>query len=202
MNNTTYEEMNREFTAAEALPAERAAFIRKTYVHLAGAILVFGLMTTYLVGSGAGFAIAQTMLGFPYSWLVVLGLFMGVSWIAQSWAMSESSKPLQYMGLALFTVAESIIFLPLLFMASSTAGGGYTTIAKAGVVTLGLFLGLTAVVFITRKDFFIPRPDPCDRRVCCAGFYSFRNYFRILAGQSLRVCNGCICRRSDFVRNI
>jgi FtsH-binding integral membrane protein len=153
MNNTTYEEMNREFTAAEALPAERAAFIRKTYIHLAGAILVFGLMTTYLVGSGAGFAIAQTMLGFPYSWLVVLGLFMGVSWIAQSWAMSESSRPLQYMGLALFTVAESIIFLPLLFMASSTAGGGYTTIAKAGVVTLGLFLGLTAVVFITRKDF-------------------------------------------------
>ncbi len=153
MNNTTYENAVRGYTAAEALPEERAAFIRRTYVHLALAILAFGAMTFYLVGSGAGAWIAQTMLSGPYSWLIVIGLFMGVSWLAQKWALSETSKPMQYMGLILFTVAEAIVFLPLLFMATYYSGEGVVTIAKAGVVTLGLFLGLTAVVFLTKKDF-------------------------------------------------
>jgi FtsH-binding integral membrane protein len=139
------------YSVAEALPEERKTFIRKTYMHLAGAILLFILMETYLVTSGAGLWIAQRMTG-GYSWLIVLGLFMGVSMLAQWWAHSQSSKPLQYMGLGLFIVAESIVFLPLLFMAAIQSDG-YEMMAKAGIVTLGLFLGLTAVVFLTGKDF-------------------------------------------------
>lgn len=155
MNNPTYENAVRGFTAAEALPEERAAFIRKTYAHLALAILAFTAMTGYLVTTQAGLAVAQLMVGAPYSWLIVIGLFMGVSYVAQKWAMSDSSRPLQYMGLILFTVAESIIFLPLLFMATYDQYGNFSlgVLAKAGVVTLGLFLGLTAVVFLTKKDF-------------------------------------------------
>ena len=60
---------------------------------------------------------------------------------------------MQYMGLILFTVAEAILFVPMLFYTAYISGGGIETIAKAGVVTIGLFLGLTAVVFMTRKDF-------------------------------------------------
>lgn len=153
MNNTTYENAVKGFTAAEALPAERATFIRKTYMHLALAILAFSAMTLYLVSSEAGLWIAQTMVSGAYSWLIVLGLFMGVSYVAQKWALSDTSRPQQYMGLILFTVAEAIVFLPLLFMATHYSGGGVVTIAKAGIVTLGLFLGLTATVFLTRKDF-------------------------------------------------
>jgi FtsH-binding integral membrane protein len=151
MNNTTYENATRSFTAAEALPAERAAFIRKTYMHLALAILAFSAMTFYLVSSNAGLWIAQTMLSGPYAWLIVLGLFMGVSYVAQKWALSDTSRPQQYMGLIMFTVAEAIVFLPLLFMAAHYSG--VDVIAKAGVVTLGLFAGLSATVLITRKDF-------------------------------------------------
>ncbi|MDQ3634555.1 MAG: Bax inhibitor-1 family protein [Acidobacteriota bacterium] len=151
MNNTTYENAVREFSVADALPAERAAFIRKTYMHLALAILAFSAMTFYLVSSNAGLWIAQTMLSGPYAWLIVLGLFMGVSYIAQKWALSDTSRPQQYMGLIMFTVAEAIVFLPLLFMAAHYSG--VDVIAKAGVVTLGLFLGLSATVLITRKDF-------------------------------------------------
>jgi FtsH-binding integral membrane protein len=76
---------------------------------------------------------------------------MGVSMLAQWWANSQTSKPMQYMGLALYVVAQSIIFVPLLYV--SAYYGGADVIVKAGVVTLGLFLGLTAVVFLTRKDF-------------------------------------------------
>lgn len=149
--NTTYQQFG-NYSAADALPAERAAFIRKTYLHVAAALAVFGLMEAYLVSSGAGLAIARTMLGGQMSWLIVLGLFMGVSMLANWWANSQTSKGMQYLGLTLYVVAEAIIFLPLLFVAQSMSGGG-AMIAQAGIVTLGLFLGLTATVFLTKKDF-------------------------------------------------
>lgn len=137
---------------ADLIPAERAAFIRRTYIHLALAIFAFAILETYLMISGAGLALAQTMLGGRWSWAIVLLAFMGVSWLAQSWAHSQTSKPMQYMGLILFTVAEVIIFAPLLYLTVYMTGD-FQVIAKAGVVTLGLFLGLSAVVFMTRKDF-------------------------------------------------
>jgi FtsH-binding integral membrane protein len=149
--NTTYQNFA-NYSAADALPAERAAFIRKTYLHVAGALAVFALMETYLVASGAGFAIARTMLGGQWSWFIVLGLFMGVSMLANWWANSQTSKGMQYLGLTLYVVAEAIIFLPLLFIAENMSGGS-AMIAQAGIVTLGLFLGLTATVFLTKKDF-------------------------------------------------
>ncbi len=152
MNNSTFQQAPQGFMAAEALPAERASFVRKTYAHLALAIAVFAVLVGVLVNTPTAEAVALRMTG-GYAWLIVLMAFMGVSWLAQSMAMSDTSKPLQYAGLALFTVAESIIFLPLLYMAAYYSGGGYETIAKAGIVTGGLFLGLTATVFLTRKDF-------------------------------------------------
>ena len=150
--NTTYDEFRTGYSAAQALPEERAAFIRKTYLHLAGAVLAFALIEGYLVTSGRGAAIAQTMLGGRYSWLIVLGAFMGISMLAQWWANSQTSKALQYAGLGLFVVAESIIFLPLLFMAA-VRSNSIEIFGQAGITTLGLFLGLTAVVFLTKKDF-------------------------------------------------
>jgi len=152
MDNTTYEEVSRGYTVAEALPAERASFIRKTYAHLAMAIGAFGILSGILVNTPTAEALAIRMTG-GYSWLLVLLAFMGVSWLAQSMAMSSTSKALQYMGLLLYTVAFSILSLPLLYVAAYYSGGGYGTIAKAGVVTVGLFLGLTATVLLTRKDF-------------------------------------------------
>jgi FtsH-binding integral membrane protein len=139
-------------TVADALPGERAAFIRRTYAHLAGAVLLFIAFETYLVVSGAGLWIAQTMLGGRFSWFIVLAAFMGVSMLANWWANSQTSRPLQYMGLFLYVVAETIIFLPLLFLAAIKSGGG-EIIIQAGIITAGLFAGLTAVAFLTRKDF-------------------------------------------------
>ena len=150
--NTTYDNFSTGYSAADALPEERASFIRKTYLHLAGAVLAFTLIEGYLIASGRGAAIANTMLGGRYSWLIVLGAFMGISTLAQWWANSQTSKPLQYAGLGLFIVAESIIFLPLLFMAQARSNS-LEIFGQAGITTLGLFLGLTAVVFLTKKDF-------------------------------------------------
>ncbi len=148
----TYETTFGNNSAAEALPEERAGFIRKTYLHLAAAILAFVALEAFLFVSGAAYTIMSTLrLGGSMSWLIVLGAFMGVSYLANSWANSNTSKPMQYLGLALYIVAEAIIFVPMMFMAASFGGGD--VIAKAGIVTLGLFLGITSVVFLTRTDF-------------------------------------------------
>lgn len=151
--NNTYSSTYGNYSAAQALPEERAAFIRKTYLHLAGAIALFLFLETYIMMSGAGLMLTKTLLGTQYSWAIVLIAFMVVSWLANWWANSSTSRPLQYLGLILYTVAEAIIFAPLLFFATYYSGDGIEMIAKAGVVSLGLFLGLTAVVFLTRKDF-------------------------------------------------
>ena len=58
---------------------------------------------------------------------------------------------MQYAGLALYVIAEAVIFVPLLYIAANFSSGD--VIPKAGIVTLGLFLGITSVVFLTRKDF-------------------------------------------------
>ncbi len=56
----------------------------------------------------------------------------------------------QYAALAALVVAEAIIFVPLLFIAQMYGPG---VIQSAALVTLIGFAGLTAVVFVTRKDF-------------------------------------------------
>jgi FtsH-binding integral membrane protein len=58
---------------------------------------------------------------------------------------------MQYAGLGLYVAAQAVIFVPMLFIASVYGGGD--VIVKAGIVTLGLFLGITSVVFLTRTDF-------------------------------------------------
>jgi FtsH-binding integral membrane protein len=95
-------------------------------------------------------AMTQLMTG-GYSWLIVLAVFMGVSWLAERWANSETSPQMQYLGLGIFVVAEAVIFLPLLYIASNFASAD--VIPTAALITGFLFTGLTAIVFITRKDF-------------------------------------------------
>jgi FtsH-binding integral membrane protein len=138
---------------ADASPTDRAAFITKTYAHLLAAIVAFvALETLWFVTP-----VAQTMLGFlsyRFAWALFLGAFIGVSYLANNWAMSGASKGMQYAGLGLYTVAESILFVPLIAMALILGARGETgLLPKAAMITLALFGSLTGVVFITRKDF-------------------------------------------------
>ncbi len=150
----TYETTFGNNSAANALPEERARFIRKTYLHLAAAILAFVALEGYLFVSGVAYSILSVLsMGGGMSWLLVLGAFMGVSWLASSWANSQTSKPMQYLGLLLYVIAQAVIFVPLLFKIATFSSNPGDVIVKAGIVTLGLFLGISSVVFLTRKDF-------------------------------------------------
>ena len=140
--------------ADQAETSERAKFIRLTYLHLAGAVLAFiGLEAFLLSLPGVGEAVAL-VLGNRLGWLIVLGAFIGVSYVANNWASSSASVGVQYAGLGLFVVAEAVIFVPLLYIAQMFAGDtGVNVIGIAGMLTAITFSGLTAVVFLSGADF-------------------------------------------------
>ena len=138
--------------AAMAAEDERASFIAKTYMHLVGAIGALVLLEFVLLQTPLAPSLVNLMVGSRYGWLIVMGLFMAVSWMANSWAVSTTSLTKQYTGLGLYVVAQSVILLPMIYFAT-TMPAYEGVVSAAAVATLGLFAVLTAVVFVTRKDF-------------------------------------------------
>jgi FtsH-binding integral membrane protein len=133
---------------AERSADVRSNFIWRTYGHVAAAILLFAGIETYLFDSGLAMPLAQSMLSL--NWLIILGGFMIVGWLATHVAHTVQSKPLQYIALVGFVAAQAIMFLPLLAIAIANQPG--IVESAVGVTLLGT-AGLTAVAFITRKDF-------------------------------------------------
>jgi FtsH-binding integral membrane protein len=140
--------------AANALPAERVAFIRRTYLHVAGAILVFTGLETLLLGTSLGEQFIHTMFarGGSGAMLVLMLLFIGGGYLAQYWAHAATTRAMQYAGLGLYVLLEVAIFLPLLYVANNYFPDQHV-IAKAGIMTLTIFGGLTMAVLFTRQDF-------------------------------------------------
>jgi FtsH-binding integral membrane protein len=136
---------------ANALPEVRARFIRQTYGHLAGAILAFVVLEMMLFQTALPETMMELLASSSYSWLIVLAAFMGISYMADHWAQSQTSQGTQYAGLGLYVVAQAIIFVPLLYMAAAISGSD--VIVSAAFLTLLLFTGLTFTVLTTRKDF-------------------------------------------------
>ncbi|MCS6852441.1 MAG: Bax inhibitor-1 family protein [Gemmataceae bacterium] len=137
-------------SVAEAPAEARAAFIRRTYGHLAGAILAFIGLEALLLQLPGIEEVVVGMAGSKLSWLVIIAAFMGVSYLADAWARSDQSPALQYVGLGLYVAVEAVIFLPLLYMASVFYPSAIQT---AGILTLMVFGGLTVAVFTTRGDY-------------------------------------------------
>jgi len=135
---------------ASAQPTDRALFVRRTYGHLALAVLGFvALESVLLRWSGARDLARQMTEG--YNWLLVMTAFAVVSGVADRWARNATSIGQQYLGLALAIVAQAILFLPLLLGVASEDREG--VVSSAAIITLLLVAGLTAVVVVTRTDF-------------------------------------------------
>src|SRR5262249_27205756 len=133
--NYTYEPL----VAAQAEPNERAAFIRRTYGHLAGAILAFAIleMLAFLLvfpTQEECFRVGIILFGSSSSMLLLLGGFIGFGWLAQIWAQNSTSRALQYVGLGLYVVIQAVIFLPLLIMAVYYTGDP-TILPTAAILT-------------------------------------------------------------------
>jgi FtsH-binding integral membrane protein len=130
----------------------RAAFIRKTYWHLAGAITLFAAIEGLLCSMGLGLTTVQWLGANKYSWLMVMGAFMLVSWVAERWATNGASQAMQYAGLALYTVAEALIFLPMITLAMLMTGDA-GLVLQAGLITVAMVIGISTIALTTKKDF-------------------------------------------------
>ena len=135
---------------ANAAESERAAFIKRTYLHLGGAIAVFAIIEALLIKSGVAASFMAMLSGSKWSWLIVLAAFMGISMLANSWAHNGLSREKQYMGLGLYTIAEAVIFMPLIYMALARADD---VLLHASVITVALVAGLTFTAFSTKINF-------------------------------------------------
>ncbi len=140
---------------ANATVEERASFYKHTYGHVAAGVLVFILIESLMLQSDAlvSFMLSLTQ---GYLWLILIGGFMGITWFAQKMANESVDRPKQYLGYFLYIVAEALIFVPILYIAINYAGG-FEMLKQAAIVTLSLFGGLSAVVFVTKADFSVLR---------------------------------------------
>lgn len=151
-------------TAAAHIPvaslsdAARGAFLVRVYQHLLAAVVAFVLFETLLFMTGLAESIYDLVAGSSGAWLLVLGGFMVVSWLASSAAHDVLNPARQYAGLFGLAVAESLIFAPFLFYIFEVEGGGAVTVGSAAVVTALGFGGLTAVGLLTRTDLSFLRP--------------------------------------------
>jgi FtsH-binding integral membrane protein len=136
--------------SSEVSELERVEFYKKTYLHVALGVLAF-IVIEYL------FLHTETIVNFAMSltqgkmWLLMLGGFMLATNYAENMAIRSTERNKQYIGYFIYIVAEAFIFVPILYIASNFVEG--EVIKQAAVLTMSLFTGLSAVVFVTKKDF-------------------------------------------------
>lgn len=138
-------------TVAQARPSERAQFIQKTYLHLAGAVAAFIVVEFLLFQTGIADALAKFVFGSRFSWLILMGGFTLLGWFSRSLAAKADSVNTQYAGLGIYVVAQALLFAPLLYLAANFSDPN--VIPTAAILTLLMFGGLTAIAFTTKKDF-------------------------------------------------
>ena len=162
--------------------SERVTFLRRTYAHLAVALIGFALITGGMMRymTSTSFKFSTWAFQGQWTWLAVIFAFMAVGWVAQRLAMSNTSRGLQYAGLTLSVVAEAVILQPMLWIlflkfgkpedfqfvvdgnsvtitAFTASGTAVKILMQAVVITLAIFVGLSATVFVTKKDFSFMR---------------------------------------------
>jgi len=141
--------MMTDVLVAHSSDIEKADFYKKTYLHVALAILAFiGVESVLLqiVPDQVIFA----MFGQRYIWLLIIGVFWLASVLATKWSLSLS-KSTQYFGLGFYILLEAVIFLPLIKIA--TLYTGPQVIFQAAMLTIAMFSGISFVAFTSKKDF-------------------------------------------------
>ena len=138
--------------------SERVAFLRRTYAHLGVALLVFAAMTAGMMRFATDFSLSFSSwaLHGRLNWFLLMMAFMVIGSAAQWMARSDTSRGVQYAGLALFVGVESLILQPLLWVAlfqSNSHADFNKLVGSAALITMAIFVGLTLTVFVTKKDF-------------------------------------------------
>ncbi len=138
--------------------AARGAFITRVYQHLLVAIGAFVLFEALLINLGVAEAMWDFVATNGAAWLLILGAFMIVNWLATTAAHDVLDPSRQYAGLFGMAAAQALIFAPFLHYFFDVQPNGDATVVAAALITAAGFAGLTAVAFVTRRDLSFIRP--------------------------------------------
>ncbi|HET6953420.1 MAG TPA: Bax inhibitor-1 family protein [Acidimicrobiales bacterium] len=144
----------------------RGEFVTRVYQHLLAAVVAFVAFEALLINLGAAGAIYDLVAGSSSAWLLVLGGFMVVNWMATTAAHDVLNPSRQYLGLFGLAAAEALIFAPFLHYFFEVQPDGTTTVMAAALITAAGFAGLTAIGFVTRADLSFLRPMLLWAGVC------------------------------------
>jgi uncharacterized protein len=132
--------------------AVRSAFMSRVYAHLMVGVAGFLVLQWFLFTSGIAYDIAAFVA--QTSWLLILGGFMVVSWIANSLGFRASTPGARYGAYALLVAANALLFAtPLVLAQVYTEQTGQNVLGEAGVLTVIAFAGLSIIAMRTAKDF-------------------------------------------------
>jgi uncharacterized protein len=153
--------------------SDRVQFLRKTYGLLGLSLIAFAVITAGMMRYTPEFSLKLSSWALTgWNWLAVIGVFIGLGYVSQSMARSQTSQGVQLLGLLVGIVAQALIFQPLLWLCmfrfghvvtgygdsvTFEAGMAGNLIVEAAVITVAVFAGLTATVFVTKKDFSFMR---------------------------------------------
>jgi hypothetical protein len=143
----------------------RGEFLVRVYQHLLAALLAFLAFEALLINLGAAESLYDLVLGSGGRWILLLGGFMVVSWLATSAAHDILNPSRQYAGLFGLAAAEAVIFAPFLHYVFEVQGDSSTVLAAAVITGVG-FAGLSAVALATRADLSFLRPILLWTGVC------------------------------------
>ena len=132
-------------TAAQASVEERMGFIRKVYA-------LFFAATLFAIGGVAAGLSFEPLLRFAYEhpWImffIMIGGVMGAQAV-------RHVRGLNLVALFGFTTLTGVVISPLIAFVLMRNPG---SILAAGLLTVGIFGGLTAYVFVSKKDFSFMR---------------------------------------------
>lgn len=141
--------MMTDVLVAHAKEVEKAEFYKKTYLHVALAILAFIGVETVLLKTVPPEVIGLMFQG-KLTWLLIIGIFWLDSVLANKWSLSQS-RSVQYMGLGFYILLEALIFMPMIYIAVVNVGG--SIIYQAAMLTIAMFAGISFVAFTSKRDF-------------------------------------------------
>lgn len=129
--------------AIDAAVDERLGFLRRTYLHLLLELCAIALVTSVAIRVPAVLE-NSTLLG-------VVGL-VGILFLVPRLLARGASRASQYVASALCVGFYGVLLTPLAYYVHLRFGS-YALLGHAFVITACIFAGLTAYVFVTRKDF-------------------------------------------------
>lgn len=133
---------------ADHPPEIRSRFMTRVYGLVLGGIGAFMALEYFLFSTGIAETIAELVI--DTNWLIILGGFMVVSWLANNLGDGRKPRSTQLAGYFLLIGANALLFAAPLWIANQFYEG---VITQAAVLSVLAFAGLSLIAITTSKDF-------------------------------------------------